>query len=470
MTAIILPPSGGGGVTIYPNPSDLPAIASVGQIAAVASDVTVRQWDGATWRVVSSPSSPVTVDNTASVNLTVTAGELTADLNLSAAAADAGFQAVTLSIETDGLQGQIADTAIRSVLSVSDTNSINAAYDATNGVFSADLILSVQSAGTGFQDVTLAILADGLAAAIADTEIRSVLSASNTDSIDMSYDAMTGDFLANLNLSASAPDAGFQAVTLSIELDGLQGQVADADIRSVLSATSPLAYNATTGDFSIADQNANLVLAGPATGIAAPPTFRSLVVADIPTGIDHGGLDGLGDDDHTQYALLAGRAGGQTLIGGTAAGEDLTLQSTSNATRGSVILADEAIARGALRKTNNTTNASFVSGVAAEVAFATATDGQAAIVTMTAGFNSFAFLVSLSTGESLLCYASNALAEISAVSDPSGLFLLTDAGVGIYVSKSSSSSVLSIKNRMGGSRDIGVTFLSGQISSATAWA
>ncbi len=33
------------------------------------------------------------------------------------------------------------------------------------------------------------------------------------------------------------------------------------------------------------------------------------------------------------YALLAGRAGGQTLYGGTAANEDLTLEATSNATR-----------------------------------------------------------------------------------------------------------------------------------------
>jgi hypothetical protein len=53
--------------------------------------------------------------------------------------------------------------------------------------------------------------------------------------------------------------------------------------------------------------------------------------------IDHTGLIGLGDDDHTQYALLLGRSGGQTLIGGTASGEDLLLQSTSHATRGSVI-------------------------------------------------------------------------------------------------------------------------------------
>ncbi len=51
---------------------------------------------------------------------------------------------------------------------------------------------------------------------------------------------------------------------------------------------------------------------------------------------DHGALTGLGDDDHSIYALLAGRSGGQTLVGGTDAGDDLTLQSTSNATKGQI--------------------------------------------------------------------------------------------------------------------------------------
>jgi len=46
---------------------------------------------------------------------------------------------------------------------------------------------------------------------------------------------------------------------------------------------------------------------------------------------DHGTLTGLADDDHLQYALLAGRVGGQTLNGGTAAGDDLSLHgSTTN--------------------------------------------------------------------------------------------------------------------------------------------
>lgn len=59
----------------------------------------------------------------------------------------------------------------------------------------------------------------------------------------------------------------------------------------------------------------------------------------IPTsGIDHGGLTGLSDDDHAQYALLAGRSGGQSLVGGTASGNNLTLSSTAHATKGKVIL------------------------------------------------------------------------------------------------------------------------------------
>jgi hypothetical protein len=59
----------------------------------------------------------------------------------------------------------------------------------------------------------------------------------------------------------------------------------------------------------------------------------------------HSGLTGLTApaDDHTQYALLAGRAGGQIQVGGTAAGNNLTLRSTTNASKGSVIL-DETTA------------------------------------------------------------------------------------------------------------------------------
>ena len=51
----------------------------------------------------------------------------------------------------------------------------------------------------------------------------------------------------------------------------------------------------------------------------------------------HGSLTGLGVDDHAQYALLAGRSGGQALTGGADARDDLTFQTTSHATKGSYI-------------------------------------------------------------------------------------------------------------------------------------
>jgi len=56
------------------------------------------------------------------------------------------------------------------------------------------------------------------------------------------------------------------------------------------------------------------------------------------TEISHSSISGLttGDAGHTQFALLAGRAGGQSLIGGTASGESLDLESTTNATKGFV--------------------------------------------------------------------------------------------------------------------------------------
>lgn len=67
------------------------------------------------------------------------------------------------------------------------------------------------------------------------------------------------------------------------------------------------------------------------------PPFDSVPdsLSDIDTRT-HSLLTSLTTDDHTQYLLLLGRAGGQIAIGGTASGDDLTLQSTSNATRGTI--------------------------------------------------------------------------------------------------------------------------------------
>ena len=68
----------------------------------------------------------------------------------------------------------------------------------------------------------------------------------------------------------------------------------------------------------------NQVLVG-TTGAA--PSWAA--ASSLAGQIEHGSITGLSDDDHSQYALLAGRSGGQILIGGIDATDGLTLQTTS---------------------------------------------------------------------------------------------------------------------------------------------
>lgn len=92
---------------------------------------------------------------------------------------------------------------------------------------------------------------------------------------------------------------------------------------------------------SVLDAGTGFQIAGGATSGNILRGDGTNFVSSAQSGIDHGSLGGLTDDDHTQYALLAGRSGGQTLIGGTAASNPLTLRSTSNATKGVVAIGDD---------------------------------------------------------------------------------------------------------------------------------
>lgn len=57
--------------------------------------------------------------------------------------------------------------------------------------------------------------------------------------------------------------------------------------------------------------------------------WRTTDLAQGTTATAHANLTGLGNDDHQQYALLAGRTTGQTLSGSDTTGEDLTLEDNS---------------------------------------------------------------------------------------------------------------------------------------------
>jgi len=93
---------------------------------------------------------------------------------------------------------------------------------------------------------------------------------------------------------------------------------------------------ALTGDVTAA-QNSNTTNISDGAVTTAKLADNAVTEAKIDS-ISHNFLLNLAADDHTQYALLAGRAGGQVLTGGTASGDDVRITSTANATKGTINL------------------------------------------------------------------------------------------------------------------------------------
>jgi len=106
------------------------------------------------------------------------------------------------------------------------------------------------------------------------------------------------------------------------------------------------------GNVIIADDGGDVSLGG-ANSVVYATTMpagedNSVVILDADGSLRTDEIDPrvwgtslIDDTDMSGYFLLAGRAGSQTAYGGTAAGEDLYLRSTANATKGNVIIADD---------------------------------------------------------------------------------------------------------------------------------
>ncbi len=132
------------------------------------------------------------------------------------------------------------------------------------------------------------------------------------------------------NATASPANVSDLTVLPTACMPGLLGEVTNTAGNLSTTITANAVTNAKLAQMAQATIKGRAAAAG--TG---DPADLSASQVKTALAIDHGAdLTGLADDDHTQYALLAGRAGGQALFGGTGAGDTFTIQSTSNATKG----------------------------------------------------------------------------------------------------------------------------------------
>ncbi len=102
---------GGDGVGIYANFAALPGTATTGDMAITTNDGYLYWWNGSAWVIPNAEVVTVGVDNTNSVNLAVIADKVNATLNLSSAAATAGYFKATSSIVASGLHVEIQESS-----------------------------------------------------------------------------------------------------------------------------------------------------------------------------------------------------------------------------------------------------------------------------------------------------------------------------------------------------------------------
>lgn len=169
-----------------------------------------------------------------------------------------------------------------------------------------------------------------------------------TDSAaDVAYDDTVGTLYG-----VTGDDTQEYTDNLTVAMGTLFGQIIGADLPAKISYTET---STASMDFVIDEDNmaSNSATKVPTqqstkayvdTQVGAIPELtegNGITLTDLGGGVteisvdgasvDHGSLAGLSDDDHTQYALLAGRSGGQTLIGGTSKTNNLVLSANSQA-------------------------------------------------------------------------------------------------------------------------------------------
>lgn len=214
-----------------PTSADLPTDAASGDVAVALDTATIYVYNGAAW--VAGSGGLTAVADTNSIDLTDSAGTVSAALRLSAAAATAGYTVVANDIQGGG--------------------------------------------------------SPGLRSQILNTDIFGLFSATDTDSIDATFSA--GAISAALRLSAAAADAGSFLASSSVQSGGSPGlrvQVAESSVRGLLSATAPAAYASGTGVISWAG-SLDVITVETAGGVAGAgkigETITATQAANTGTGV-----------------------------------------------------------------------------------------------------------------------------------------------------------------------------------------
>jgi hypothetical protein len=465
------------------------------------------------------------VSDTTSINLSDTLGIVSGVVRLSAAAASVGNTIVGLNIQPDGIRAQIANASVQSLISgtspisvtagvvsiqnastsltgaltSTDWNTFNAKVSSTRSIsttapltgggdLSADRTLSIPASTAAVDGYLAAADFTTFAAKVGPTRSISTtaplsgggnLSADRTLSISQSTTTTDG-FLSSTDWNSfNSRITNTRTISTTAPLQGGGNLSADRTL-SILNASTSV-----TGALTSTDWNTFNGKVSPSRLIntTGPLVGGGDLSADLTISIPQASGTTSGFLTNTDWntfnlksnTILITAPGAGNANGLTVSGSSLTLHAATATLPGIVTTAAQTFAgvktfnSGPLIL-NNVTNLSYVSGLRQASAFTSVANLLTSTMTFDATLNMFTFQIQVGSGQAIICFANFLSAGVTCYSDPSNIFLPTDAGVGIVVTKPASSRVITVRTRIGSTQLIGIQIIAGALASATVWA
>lgn len=447
------------GVPIVPSPPSADYIAADGWVVFSLSDRRFYAYNLALgiWQQA---GGGIIVADTDSIDLTDTAGTLTADVRISADAAPVGNVKATITVQTGaspGLLAVVSESDIKALFSVTDSDSIDLTY--TSGDTTADVRLSANAADAGYQLVDLNIessVSKGLRAQISNASIQAALTVTDSDSIDLTYTG--GDISGTVKLSADAPDLNYQAVSLSIKTPatsaGLHAQIADSSIRNAISVSDTNSIDMTF--------NAGIINGDVLLSTDAADAGYTIVGLSIQSGASKGlraqvqntAVQGL----FSATAPIQYSAGAFTFDTATTTLTAYLLK-TGGTMTGAIVSAIPYANTGVVSTTLQPPGWIDVSHLQSTTLTFDATKGEL-----------FKFSINAETHAGLEVCAFYKHGFLTILTDQENKYQEADSGSGFYIVKGNNTGVITIKNRLGGTHKVLINVKEGVLLSATAWA
>jgi hypothetical protein len=232
---------------------------------------------------------------------------------------------------------------LHDVLITSLANKDTIAYDSTSSLWKnkslATLKTDLDLTGTNSGDVTVTdtstIDFTLTGQALTGSVIQSGISHNNLSTLQGGKAPNEYNHLSNAQMSAlhdavTVLDTSTIDLTLTdqlLEASVIEGGITHNNLGSLQGGTAGQYNHLTNAQVSALH---DAITVTDTTTIDFTLTGQALTGSVIQAGITHNNLGGLTTGDpHTQYALLAGRSGGQTLSGGTAVNNQLTLRANT---------------------------------------------------------------------------------------------------------------------------------------------